>query len=447
MDLVNDYRCQCPAILSGKRCETFIGKCSENPCVNGRCSPVARDNYTCSCFDGFTGQNCTDKTFNFCKPNPCKHGSCKSYDNGPSCTCNFDYEGVMCDRRIDHCRGIDCNQGECKSLEGRFKCKCIEGYTGRFCNETIDHCIPNNCGTGQCINTISDYFCLCKDGKTGKTCQTNILSSNCSSTTCIYGTCQSSNGSNTCSCREGYRGSDCGKKIDYCTENPCSHGSCINQLTGYSCSCDPGYSGTNCSNEKDHCKDAGCVYGLCQNTIKGFTCICGLGYHGNLCQYSETEQSATTPAISQATTFYDIVSNISATKGLISYIQYCSTETCLNGTCIGNIPGHCNCSDGFTGQRCDIFMGCDIFNPCDHGVCTQTNNGYRCTCDSHYTGPECDTELPGKYWRGGLLFISKTNTLNSVVFKRALFFRYFTSVKFCKNKTLAKCQITPPFTV
>ena len=343
VDLVNDYRCECPKILTGKRCETFIGKCSDNPCIHGNCTPLARDNYTCSCFNGWTGRNCSEVTLNFCDPDPCKHGSCRSYDNGPSCTCDFDFEGQLCDRRMDHCRGVNCNKGECRSLEGGYRCDCIEGIgiTGTFCNETIDHCQHAECGTGTCINTMTDFFCLCEDGKTGKRCGSYINDSNCST---------------------------------------------------------PGHNGTNCTSVApvtDHCKDAGCMYGLCQNTINGFSCICAVGFHGNLCQYREGETGQTTSSTTSAVTYSEILTTKAV--GESKPMEHCNEEMCINGVCSNISTGGCSCFGGFFGKRCEVFVGCAIFNPCRHGNCSQNGNSYFCSCPSNYTGRHCETVLQGKH--------------------------------------------------
>ena len=346
VDLVNDYRCECPNILTGKRCETFIGKCAENPCMNGDCSPLARDNYTCSCFNGWTGRNCSLRTLNFCDPNPCKHGSCRSYDNGPSCTCDFDFEGEFCERRIDHCKSVNCNKGECRNIEGGYRCDCIQGIgvTGTYCNETIDHCQHDKCGTGQCINTMTDFFCLCEDGKTGKRCESAINNSDCHN--------------------------------------------------------NPGLNGTKCTSVApitDHCKDAGCMYGLCQNTANGFTCICAVGYHGNLCQYRAGEYGPTTiklPSTTKATTYSELMSTTAFTTS--TPMQYCNGRLCLHGVCSHMALGRCSCFPGFYGNNCEIFIGCAIYNPCRHGNCSDTRSNYHCNCPNDFTGRHCETNIQGR---------------------------------------------------
>ena len=46
-----------PPGFTGKRCETNINECINNPCVNGECKDEV-NGYKCQCNSGFFGQNC-----------------------------------------------------------------------------------------------------------------------------------------------------------------------------------------------------------------------------------------------------------------------------------------------------------------------------------------------------------------------------------------------------
>lgn len=53
-DLVNDFKCTCPAGFTGKRCETKIDLCADSPCENGMCIDRLFSRQ-CICDPGWTG--------------------------------------------------------------------------------------------------------------------------------------------------------------------------------------------------------------------------------------------------------------------------------------------------------------------------------------------------------------------------------------------------------
>ncbi|CAG2189162.1 RFC1 [Mytilus edulis] len=66
----------------------------------------------------------------------------------------------------------------------------------------------------------------------------------------------------------------------------------------------------------------------------------------------------------------------------------CDPDPCVHGICKSSLQGyHCTCQYGYDGSKCDQY--CDP-NPCVHGVCKSTLQGYSCTCESGYQGSKCD---------------------------------------------------------
>jgi hypothetical protein len=73
VDLVEAYRCDCPAGFTGQYCEAKIPFCTKehNPCRNaGRCVNH-QSHYSCECPSGFAGANCTDN-LDDCDNNLCQ---------------------------------------------------------------------------------------------------------------------------------------------------------------------------------------------------------------------------------------------------------------------------------------------------------------------------------------------------------------------------------------
>jgi hypothetical protein len=68
----------------------MLNPCTNNPCLNGVCSPVSNTKYTCTCYLGYTGTDCSTKV-DYCNPNPCKN-SANCVSNWPTsyeCQCSI----------------------------------------------------------------------------------------------------------------------------------------------------------------------------------------------------------------------------------------------------------------------------------------------------------------------------------------------------------------------
>jgi hypothetical protein len=104
--------------------------------------------YTCTCPDGFFGDNCeTDE--DYCLSSPCQNnGTCHDVMGGPgyNCTCPTGYTGVNCEEDIDECaEGICENGGTCTVSSDMLVgvCVCIL-IVGTFSVSTSkqSHCNP-----------------------------------------------------------------------------------------------------------------------------------------------------------------------------------------------------------------------------------------------------------------------------------------------------------------
>lgn len=120
----NDYECLCHDRFTGKNCQEDRDPCSSSPCLfGGKCRDEGFGNYTCECPARMSGRRCDFGRF--CLPNPCRHsGVCEEGDDGPICMCRG-YTGKTCEIDVDECANNPClNGATCVNEAGSFRCIC-----------------------------------------------------------------------------------------------------------------------------------------------------------------------------------------------------------------------------------------------------------------------------------------------------------------------------------
>lgn len=61
-----------------------------------------------------------------------------------------------------------------------------------------------------------------------------------------------------------------------------------------------------------------------------------------------------------------------------------------HGVCIDQINGFvCQCSDGYTGARCETDIDNCLSSPCVNGVCTDQVDDFQCDCETGFEGKTC----------------------------------------------------------
>ncbi len=231
--------------------------CSEATCIHGECVATGDGGAECRCFDGWTGENCTECAEKYHDEN----GDCV-----PDSPCNPD----------------PCVHGTCAEDQGRAVCACLEGYEGQYCNvcargyipdglECVpenpdDPCTPSPCLNAdnvaahrtRCVNDDGDAVCRCDAGwhEDGDACAEDTV---CDPLTTCSGNGVCTGNGLECECDAAYDGAHC----DACANayvweggicvpdatNPCfgvtcgepNRSVCTPDGESYACACDEGH--------------------------------------------------------------------------------------------------------------------------------------------------------------------------------------------------------------
>ena len=128
------YVCQCRLRFMGLRCELDSDPCASSPCLfGGQCHNLPND-FRCECPVRLSGKRC--EYGRHCNPNPCKNGGvCEEGGMGPICKCRG-FTGDLCTVDINECEPSPCrNGGTCVNIIGSFQCLCPINTTGHYCTD------------------------------------------------------------------------------------------------------------------------------------------------------------------------------------------------------------------------------------------------------------------------------------------------------------------------
>ena len=221
------YNCSCLPNYSGYYCESIVDPCVGTTCQNGgSCQPATSPNANglyssnsavCVCPCGYEGDFC-ENPLSECPSNYCQNGgTCFSSPRGPSCSCPQGFTGQNC-QATDHCASNPCGvrSDRCVNLprEDSFVCVCEEGWAGQACMTDLNECSENPCVRGTCENMAGGYTCNCDSGFTGRHCELLV---DCGTLVCRNGgTCEAGGGgrelnqsSAVCLCPPSFTGPLC----------------------------------------------------------------------------------------------------------------------------------------------------------------------------------------------------------------------------------------------
>ncbi|XP_028400062.1 uncharacterized protein LOC114523364 isoform X2 [Dendronephthya gigantea] len=335
--LCKNATCSCLEGWSGDDCTIgSCGNCSRGSCVEG----------FCKCDIGWEGAECDKKATCFAVDNCTSevHGICKTTD---ICECNVGFTGSNC-ATIANCNNVlNCSlNGVCIGID---ECKCDTGYSGASCNVTSCESLGYCSGNGRCIAFDT---CECVSGWSGPSC--SIPDCKAVNQCSKKGECV---GPNYCNCFGGYQGADCSIFLDCshlsnCTDN----GVCIfnNDVTGDTniCSCFLGFVGSNCS--QYDCSDVNDCSGN-GTCVEPNLCSCNTGYEGKMC---------------------------------LDFSCQLRSRCSGNGICMGF--EECQCNDNWIGLSCETPTCYDMNNCSSNGQCVSPN---KCECFEQYDGENCTEEV------------------------------------------------------
>lgn len=78
-------------------------------------------------------------------------------------------------------------------------------------------------------------------------------------------------------------------------------------------------------------------------------------------------------------------------NGTPDCVQSCLPDPCVHGTCVDGVNSYyCSCETGWSGVNCDLNINDCNPDPCVHGTCSDGINSYTCSCESGWSGANCD---------------------------------------------------------
>ncbi|CAG5861826.1 unnamed protein product [Menidia menidia] len=421
------FTCSCLAGFTGRRCQIDVDECASNPCQNeGTCKDQI-NSFTCECRPGYTGIHC-ETDIDECEDRPClNNASCVQGTGSFTCVCVPGYTGVLCETDINECESQPClNGGKCIDLVANFTCVCPASFTGTLCERA--ECLCQN--GGVCGINGS---CECPSGYTGIHCQLEVTQTPCSNNRpCPDGSpCLEYGGTYLCTCQTGI---DFDYKDFYpyvqppsaCDSSPCLNGGyCYEGDGGYTCECRYGYWGKHCEKVRlNTCASSPCRNGgSCKEEGGSYKCVCPYRFTGKHCEvelgcgspphvkHAEVQFSSTTPGSvavyichSGFTSVPRATQSICGIRGgwsqppVCEEINECLSQPCLNGgSCRNKIGSYqCVCSDGFSGNRCQIETNECLSEPClNGGTCENQAGSYLCHCQQGFKGQNCEIEQDG----------------------------------------------------
>ncbi|XP_019616714.1 PREDICTED: neurogenic locus notch homolog protein 1-like [Branchiostoma belcheri] len=305
-----------------------VDDCASSPCANGTCTDGVAS-YTCSCENGWTGNNCDQ--IDDCASSPCAHGTCTDGDASYTCSCENGWTGNNCDQDIDECASNPCwLGGTCLDHVNGYRCVCPKDATGKNCETAF---FAGDCyqfSTSAVTHRDATQACSASSGRmvdlrdpqqqqflaniiantTGvsnwlamKTAPLPVFYSDGSPVLaplqwsvdevsspldlCVFMDSSDNYKANKAFCTEQHN-YVCMSALKPCEPNVCQNGGNCTSCFGESiifCNCLNGFEGLLCETDTDECASNPCQQGgTCQDQVNSYSCRCPTGYDGDNCQ-------------------------------------------------------------------------------------------------------------------------------------------------------------------
>ena len=106
---------------------------------------------------------------------------CSDNKENDTCTCEPGFTGEDCSIEINECEGITCASSNMECIDQLLShvCICLPGFTGPDCQIDVDECSegPVRCNSnGKCVNNRGSFQCECNEQYTGEYCESKLES-------------------------------------------------------------------------------------------------------------------------------------------------------------------------------------------------------------------------------------------------------------------------------
>ncbi|CEM01908.1 unnamed protein product [Vitrella brassicaformis CCMP3155] len=406
VDEPGSFRCECERGFrmqnDGFRCEKGA---SEDPCAmdNGNCDQYCdnrRDGAHCSCRVGYERVDTACKEIDECsiETSPCpRHADCINTPGGFYCQCRAgwlpadDWNTTCIDE--DECLKNPC-QDQCFDYAGGHTCGCplhMQKDLAGDCQPIMCRDMEAPCGEdgkSNCRDTPKGYECVCKDGFHMDPHADQFHPLCVDIDECVDGIdakgtpacrdpkrkCVNNEGGFECRCREGYK------------EAPDPHGTGEGQTICQDIN--------ECEAAPDVCGDSTTT--ACVNTEGGFECQCLTGFVPSLDHTKCEDLNECALTAGGATPLRSDITTRHVNRGKYTTVNpdfiLPQAPLCGDDATCANTVGEYSCVCGRKGFRHnELTMKCEDVDECAEkkdvcsgGICTNTEGGYQCLCDTGY---------------------------------------------------------------